>query len=1129
MSTLSKWLQPPPKGSLEQQYQELVNLLRTKEKALETTSHELKVKISAMQILEHKIMSAETMITSTQRELTARTEQMKVLEADLAARSNRVTALEAEANVARQRMTDLNLIITDQADELRGVQQACRAAEQAQEVLKEEIRVLREHIAQLNEGITDRNYLRSQVERLESAQGRAHQLEVELSDREAAHRGTLQQLERALAERDQRIKKADASTAAQADEVRVAQQACRASEQAQEVLKEEIRVLREHIAQLNEGLPARERLRAEVKDQVKELELMRSRVHQLEVELSDREAAHRGTLQQLERALAERDQRISEFDSLAAAQADEVRDTVETCRIAEQTREVQKEEIRILREQIAQLNEGLADRDRLRTQLKKLEAVQDRVKQLEVELSDREAAHRGTLLQLEQALTERDRRISKFDSQAATQAQALQGAQQACQAAEQTQEVLKEEIRVLREQIAHLNEGLADRDHVRARMEKLESAQDRVHQLEVELSDREAAHRGTLQQLERALAERDQRISEFDSLAAAQADEVRDTVETCRIAEQTREVQKEEIRILREQIAQLNEGLADRDRLRTQLKKLEAVQDRVKQLEVELSDREAAHRGTLLQLEQALTERDRRISKFDSQAATQAQALQGAQQACQAAEQTQEVLKEEIRVLREQIAHLNEGLADRDHVRARMEKLESAQDRVHQLEVELSDREAAHRGTLQQLERALAERDQRISEFDSLAAAQADEVRDTVETCRIAEQAQEVLKEEIRVLREHIAQLNEGLADHDRLRAQVAKLDSTQDRVHQLEVELSDREAAHRGMLQQLERALAERDKRIEKLTPITHLLREKESEIKEWESKFTRTVREHEGQVTKLEKQCATQDQLREQYRRAEQHLHERDEQIASLQRQLHDLETARQQLTTEVQRIPEKDEQLSRLRKRLREMQTELRTEATSSAKGSTIATANPIAKVAPGVHPAPSTKAAQPAVVPHQGRPNGAGQHFPVDQAKSSAASLTKAEPVTKTVSSAKAFTGSKAAPNTKPASKSQATSAADDSRQSRQNGAQQTSHVAQPKSGNGKDSRKDDLQKINGIGPAFAQTLNKLGMYTFIQIARWKSEDVEKISKKLETDPERIKREHWIADAKKQHYKKYGERL
>src|SRR6185312_6189642 len=131
----------------------------------------------------------------------------------------------------------------------------------------------------------------------------------------------------------------------------------------------------------------------------------------------------------------------------------------------------------------------------------------------------------------------------------------------------------------------------------------------------------------------------------FDSFAAAQANEVQDALETCRTAEQAREVQKEEIRILREQIAQLNEQLAHRDRLSAQVKKLEATQDRVHQLEVELSDREAAHRNTLQQLEQALAERDRRISKFDSQAAMQAQKLQGTQQACQAAEQAREVLK----------------------------------------------------------------------------------------------------------------------------------------------------------------------------------------------------------------------------------------------------------------------------------------------------------------------------------------------------------------------------------------------------------------------------------------------------------------------------------------------------
>ncbi len=71
--------------------------------------------------------------------------------------------------------------------------------------------------------------------------------------------------------------------------------------------------------------------------------------------------------------------------------------------------------------------------------------------------------------------------------------------------------------------------------------------------------------------------------------------------------------------------------------------------------------------------------------------------------------------------------------------------------------------------------------------------------------------------------------------------------------------------------------------------------------------------------------------------------------------------------------------------------------------------------------------------------------------------------------------------------------------------------------------------DDLKKISGIGPVFAGTLQKLGTRTFIQIARWKPEDIAKIAKKLDTDPERIKRENWIAEAKKQHYHKYKERL
>ncbi len=524
-----------------------------------------------------------------------------------------------------------------------------------------------------------------------------------------------------------------------------------------------------------------------------------------------------------------------------------------------------------------------------------------------------------------------------------------------------------------------------------------------------------------------------QRISELDTSMTAQAEELRGAHQACQVADQAREVMEQEIRVLREHIAQLNEGLADRDRLRTQVEKLESAQDRIHQLEVELSDREASHRGTIQQFEQSLAERDRRIGEFDASAAAQGEELRGAQQARQAADQAREVMEQEIRVLREHIAQLNEGLADRDRLRTQVEKLESAQDRIHQLEVELSDREASHRGTIQQFEQSLAERDHRIGEFDASAAAQAEELRGVQQARQAADQAREVMEQEIRVLREHIAQLNEGLADRDRLRTRLEKLESAQDHVHQLEGELSDREAGHRSAVQQLEQTLAERDRRIEELIPVTHLLRERDAAIKEWERTHARTVQELDVETAKLQEQCATQEQLRAQHRLDEQRLQERDEQIASLHRELHALQAERQALSKEVRQIPGKDEHIDRLQKRLKEMRAELR------------------------LKPASATATSRP----------------------------------------------------------------------TRQNGAESNSQAEQPKVG--KDIQADDLKKINGIGPTFAQTLNKMGTRTFIQIARWKPEDIQKIAKKLDTDPERIKRDNWIADAKKHHYRKYKERL
>jgi len=96
-----------------------------------------------------------------------------------------------------------------------------------------------------------------------------------------------------------------------------------------------------------------------------------------------------------------------------------------------------------------------------------------------------------------------------------------------------------------------------------------------------------------------------------------------------------------------------------------------------------------------------------------------------------------------------------------------------------------------------------------------------------------------------------------------------------------------------------------------------------------------------------------------------------------------------------------------------------------------------------------------------------------------------------------------------------------------RQTRQNRNQLSLQMEQAKAA--KNGQKDDLKKIHGIGPVFARTLNKMGMHTFVQIARWTPKDIAKVAKKLYTAPDRIKREKWIDEAKKEHYRKYGERL
>ncbi len=60
-------------------------------------------------------------------------------------------------------------------------------------------------------------------------------------------------------------------------------------------------------------------------------------------------------------------------------------------------------------------------------------------------------------------------------------------------------------------------------------------------------------------------------------------------------------------------------------------------------------------------------------------------------------------------------------------------------------------------------------------------------------------------------------------------------------------------------------------------------------------------------------------------------------------------------------------------------------------------------------------------------------------------------------------------------------------------------------------------KDDLQKIKGIGAFIEKKLNRIGIYTFKQIANFTEVDEEKINDLIEFFPGRIRRDEWVKQA------------
>jgi predicted flap endonuclease-1-like 5' DNA nuclease len=69
------------------------------------------------------------------------------------------------------------------------------------------------------------------------------------------------------------------------------------------------------------------------------------------------------------------------------------------------------------------------------------------------------------------------------------------------------------------------------------------------------------------------------------------------------------------------------------------------------------------------------------------------------------------------------------------------------------------------------------------------------------------------------------------------------------------------------------------------------------------------------------------------------------------------------------------------------------------------------------------------------------------------------------------------------------------------------------------GTASENEKDDLRKIKGIGPFSEKKLNSIGIFTYAQLSRLQSEDVDKLNEVIEFFPGRIKRDNWVDQAQK----------
>jgi predicted flap endonuclease-1-like 5' DNA nuclease len=83
--------------------------------------------------------------------------------------------------------------------------------------------------------------------------------------------------------------------------------------------------------------------------------------------------------------------------------------------------------------------------------------------------------------------------------------------------------------------------------------------------------------------------------------------------------------------------------------------------------------------------------------------------------------------------------------------------------------------------------------------------------------------------------------------------------------------------------------------------------------------------------------------------------------------------------------------------------------------------------------------------------------------------------------------------------------------------------------QPKVEKVRRERRDDLKEIVGVGPVLERLLHRHGVHTFRQVALWTRQDIRRVDASLNEFHGRIRRDHWVRQARTLHRRRHGESL